>query len=302
MRVTKENIRLHCVPVVNVFETTANPIRLTPGRERFIVRPAGLPPSHAEVYAITDVQGVLPGSSTRVTIPPFFGFSHGGSAEHGFYVTHLSQSVTGDGTDVSIAIGTAEGSGAVVDAEMVSVGLLATNCSAPSALRPGDICVHTASTPPFVTFSNIAAVTPHVPAPIGQELQWRAVAHAAINLRGLTEPEVLRAVIDVYNVHALVDRQAARANELRVGAIRDVRVRPEERLYRGAALRGVAIDIDLDEDGFADEGDMYLFSAVLDRLFCEYVSINSFACTTARTIRSKIEFKWPPRSGQTTLL
>jgi type VI secretion system protein ImpG len=302
MRVTKENIRLHCVPVVNVFETTANPIRLTPGRERFIVRPAGLPPSHAEVYAITDVQGVLPGSSTRVTIPPFFGFSHGGSAEHGFYVTHLSQSVTGDGTDVSIAIGTAEGSGAVVDAEMVSVGLLATNCSAPSALRPGDICVHTASTPPFVTFSNIAAVTPHVPAPIGQELQWRAVAHAAINLRGLTEPEVLRAVIDVYNVHALVDRQAARANELRVGAIRDVRVRPEERLYRGAALRGVAIDIDLDEDGFADEGDMYLFSAVLDRLFCEYVSINSFACTTARTTRSKIEFKWPPRSGQTTLL
>jgi type VI secretion system protein ImpG len=118
----------------------------------------------------------------------------------------------------------------------------------------------------------------------------------------LTEPDVLRAVIDVYNLHAIVDRQAARANELRVGAIRDVRVRPEERLHRGAAVRGVAIDIDFDEDGFAGEGDMYLFSAVLDRLFCEYVSINSFARTTFRTLRSKIEFKWPPRSGQTMLL
>jgi type VI secretion system protein ImpG len=301
-RVTAQNIRLHCVPVINVFETTADPIRLTPTRERFVVRPAGLPPSHGEVYAITNVQAILRGSSTRVSIPPFYEFSHVGSSDHGFYVTHLSPSVTGDGADVSIAFGTAEGSGTVVDAETISMDILATNRSVPVALRPGDISVHTASTPAFVTFSNIGAVTPHVPAPMGRELQWRAVAHTAIGLRALTEPDVLRAVIDVYNLHAIVDRQAARANELRVGAIRDVRVRPEERLYRGAAVRGVAIDIDFDEDGFAGEGDMYLFSAVLDRLFCEYVSINSFARTTFRTLRSKIEFKWPPRSGQTMLL
>ncbi len=301
-RVTAQNIRLHCVPVVNVFETTADPIRLTPTRERFVVRPAGLPPSHGEVYAITNVQAILRGSSTRVVIPPFYEFSHVGSSDHGFYVTHLSPSVTGDGADVSIAFGTAEGSGTVVDAETISMDILATNRGVPVALRPGDISVHTASTPAFVTFSNIGAVTPHVPAPMGRELQWRAVAHTAIGLRALTEPDVLRAVIDVYNLHAIVDRQAARANELRVGAIRDVRVRPEERLYRGAAVRGVAIDIDFDEDGFAGEGDMYLFSAVLDRLFCEYVSINSFARTTFRTLRSKIEFKWPPRSGQTMLL
>ncbi len=301
-RVTTQNIRLHCVPVVNVFETTADPIRLTPTRERFVVRPAGLPPSHGEVYAITNVQAILRGSSTRVTIPPFYEFSHVGASEHGFYVTHLSPSVTGDGADVSIAFGTAEESHTVVDAETISMDILATNRSVPVALRPGDISVHTASTPAFVTFSNIGAVTPHVPAPMGRELQWRAVAHTAIGLRALTEPDVLRAVIDVYNLHAIVDRQAARANELRVGAIRDVRVRPEERLHRGAAVRGVAIDVDFDEDGFAGEGDMYLFAAVLDRLFCEYVSINSFARTTFRTLRSKIEFKWPPRSGQTMLL
>ncbi len=301
-RVTAQNIRLHCVPVINVFAATADPIRLTPMRERFVVRPAGLPPSHGEVYAITNVQAILRGSSTRVPIPPFYEFSHVGASEHGFYVTHLSPSVTGDGADVSISFGTAEGSGTILDAETISMDILATNRGVPSSLRPGDISVHTGSTPAFISFSNLSAVTPHVPAPIGRELQWRAVAHAAIGLRGLTEPEVLRAVIDVYNLHAIVDRQAARANELRVGAIRDVRVRPEERLHRGAAVRGVAIDVDIDEDGFAGEGDMYLFSAVLDRLFAEYVSINSFARTTFRTLRSKIEFKWPARSGQTMLL
>lgn len=301
IRVTAQNVRLHCVPIVNVFETTADPIRMTPARERFIVRPAGLPFSHGEVYAMTRVQAILRGSTTRITVPPFYEFAHVGTPEHGYYATHLSPSVTGDGADVSIAFGSAEGDHTILDADTVSMDILATNRGAATALRPGDVSVHTASTPPFVTFSNIGAVTPHVPAPMGRELQWRAVAHTALGLRALTEPDVLRAVIDVYNVHAIVDRQAARANELRVAAIRDVRVRPEERLHRGAVVRGVAIDLDLDEDGFGGEGDLLIFSAVLDRLFAEYVSINSFARTTCRTLRSKLELSWPPRSGQTVL-
>lgn len=301
-RVTTQNVRLHCVPIVNVFGTTAEPVRLTPARERFVVRPAGLPPSHGEVYAITDVQAILPASTTRVSIPPFYEFGHVAAHEHGFYTTHLAPSVTGEGADVLVSFGTPEGSGSLVDAETISIDLLATNRNAASALRPGDVSVHTADTPAFITFSNIIAVTPHVPLPLGRDLQWRAIAHATIGMRALTEPDVLRAVVDVYNLHAIVDRQAARANELRVEAIRDVRVRPEERLHRGAAVRGVAIDVDLDEDGFAGDGDLLLFSAVLDRMLGEHVSINSFARTTFRTLRSKLELRWPPRSGNTMLL
>jgi type VI secretion system protein ImpG len=302
MRITTQNVKLHCVPIVNVFESTAEPIRLVPSRERFVVRPAGIPPSHGEVYAINHVQAILRGSTNRVTIPPFYEFERGTGAEHGFYATHLTPSVTGDGADMLISFGSPETSGKMVDAETISIDLLGTNRSVAASLRPGDISVHTASSPAFVTFSNILAMTPHVPPPLGRELQWRAVAHAAIGLRALTEPEVLRAVIDVYNLHAIVDRQAARANELRIGGIKDVRVRPEERLYRGAAVRGVAIDVDLDEDGFAGDGDLFLFSAVLDRMFGEHVSINSFAHTTFRTLRSKLELRWPPRSGNLMLL
>jgi type VI secretion system protein ImpG len=301
-RVATQNVKLHCVPIVNVFATTAEPIRLVPTRERFVVRPAGIPPSHGEVYAIKEVLAILRGSMNRVTIPPFYEFSHAATAEHGFYETHVTPSVVGDGSDILISLNTPEGSGKMLDAETISIDLLATNRSVATALRPGDVNVHTSSSPAFVTFSNIIAMTPHVPPPLGRELQWRAVAHAAIGLRSLTETEVLKAVIDVYNLHAIVDRQAARANELRVGAIRDVRVRPEERLHRGAAVRGVAIDVDFDEDGFNGDADLFLFSAVLDRIFGEHVSINSFAHSTFRTLRSKLELRWPPRSGNMMLL
>jgi type VI secretion system protein ImpG len=300
-RISTQNVRLHCVPIVNVFEATADPIRPSPERERFLVRVAGLPPSHGEVYAVTKVQAILRGSSARATIPAFHEFAHGEAAATGFYTTHLSPSVTGDGADLSMSFGAPEGSGILVDAETISVDLMATNRAVTRALRPGDVNVHTASSPAFVTFANLTAVTPHVPPPLGRELQWRAVAHAATNLRSLTEPAVLRAILEVYNLHAIVDRQAARANELRAAAVRDIRVRPEERLYRGAAVRGVAIDVDLDEEGFAGDGDLFLFSALLDRLLGERISINSFSHATFRGTRSKIEFRWPPRNGNLKL-
>jgi type VI secretion system protein ImpG len=290
------------VPVVNVFRTTAEPIRPTIERERFLVRAAGLPPVHGEVYAITNVQAILRRSMTRVTIPPFYEFAHGDAGDAGYYTTHLAPSVTGDGADLTMSFGAPEGGGTPLDAETISIDMLATNRGLAQALRPGDICMHTASSPAFATFANISAVTTHVPPPLGRELQWRAVAHTAINLRALTEPEVLRAVLSVYNLHGIVDRQAARANELRVAALRDIRVRPEERLHRGAAVRGVAIDVDLDEDGFVGDGDVFLFSAVLERLLGEHVSINSFSRACFRTLRSKLEFRWPPRNGNLTLL
>jgi type VI secretion system protein ImpG len=303
VRPTRESIKLHCVPVVNIFNTTADPIRLSPMREEFMVRTAGLPPAHGEVYAITRVEAISRGTSKRFLIPSFYDFSHvGSSAEQYFYTTHLRPSVVGEGAEISISFGTPEDAGVLPEADVVSLDLLATNRQLASALRAGEITVPTPSSPAVATFRNLSAVTPHVPPPLGRELQWRVVAHAAMGLRSLTDPEVLRAALDVYNLHALVDRQAARANELRLAAIKDVRVGAAEQLYRGAPIRGVAIDIDLDEKGFAGDGDLYLFGAVMEHFFANYVSLNSFSRTTVHGTQSKLKFSWPARSGSLTLI
>ncbi len=301
----RDSVKIHCVPVVNIFEASAEPIRLNVARERFLVRPAGLPPGHAEVYAIGRVETIPIGTNDRLEIPSFYAFSHAENstdATRTFYTMHLEPSVIGDGTDVSLSFGTPEDAGRLPDADVVSIDLLATNGKLASALRAGEICVPTTSSPSAATFRNLFAVTPHVSPPMGRELHWRVVAHSAMGLRSLTEVEVLRAALDVYNLQALVDRQAARANELRIAAVRDVRVTPSERLFRGSLVRGVAIDVDLDEAGFAGDGDLFLFASVLERLFASYVSLNSFSRTTIIGITSKIKFAWPPRTGNQTLL
>src|SRR5262249_27343728 len=71
-----ESVKPHCVPLVTIFDTSAEPIRLDAAREQFLVRPAGLPPGHAEVYAIGRVETIPTGTTERVEIPSFYEFSH----------------------------------------------------------------------------------------------------------------------------------------------------------------------------------------------------------------------------------
>lgn len=297
-----QNVRLHCVPVVNLFATTAEPIRLDQGREKFLVTPSGLSHGRGEVYSIERVTALSRGKSERQELPWFFDFvqtdAYRSSAKL-HYVTHLEPAVLGDGADVFLSVGSAENAPAGERPDLLSVDIIATNGPLAGAIRPGEIRVPTASTPPFVTFSNLSPVTRYVPPPMGKELQWRAVAHAAMNLRTLTDVEVLRSILLVYNLHGLVDRQAARANELRIASIKDIRVKPAERLYHGAPIRGLSLEIDIDENGFVGDGDVYLFGAVLDRLFGAYVPINAFAQTTLIGTRSNARYTWPPRSGTT---
>lgn len=301
--VTKDNVRLHCVPVVNLFSTTSDPVRLSDDREKYLVKPASLPPGHGEVYRIEAVQAVTRGASTRIDVPPFYDFERVARSDgQVYYSTHLEPGVVGDGADTMISFGTAHKSGVMPQADLLSIDLLATNGRLASAVRVGEITVATPSSPAFTKFSNISAVTGYVPPSLGRDLHWRVISHTAANLRSLLEVEVLRSMLAVYNLHGLVDRQAARANELRIEAIKSLRAKPAERLYRGAAVRGVGIDITLDESGFAGDGDMFLFGAVLDRLFAGYVSLNSFSVVTIEGAQTKVKIAWPARSGDLTLI
>lgn len=299
-----DDVKLHCVPIVNVFETTAEPVRIVPGRQRYLVRPAGLGPGHGDVYATLRVQTVQRGGD-RIVVPPFLSFEHAADLEDRsrlFYVEHKRSTVVGEGADTLISLGTAEDSGVIPDVDVLSLDLLATNGPLANALRAGEISEPTTSSPPYAKFKNLTKTTTYVPPPLGHDLQWRAMAHTAMNLRALTEVAVLRTVLGVYNLQAMVDRQAARANELRIEAVREVRVKPSERIYRGAAIRGVDIHVDVDEGGFSGDGDMYLFGCILERIFAEYVSINSYSRTRIKGATTNLEFSWPARSGNQTLL
>jgi type VI secretion system protein ImpG len=309
-RVSKESIRLFCSPVVNLFNHNADPIKPDVTKYEYLARPAGGSPEAYEIYSIDKVTGIARRTSQRVDIPSFFSFKHeisadaraGGAATQVFHQSHLRPATVGDGVDVYLSFGTPQDAGAIPEFDVISVESTCTNRQHPGQLKVGDIHVATATSPAVATFKNLIGVTSPLPPPVGRELQWRVLAHMAMSYRSIAELEVLRSTVDIYNFQAIHDRQAARANQLRIGAIKDITVRPTDRLHRGAPVRGVRAELELDENGFAGEGEMYLFASVVNELFASYVSLNSFTQLRVRGTNTNVVYEWPPKSGNQTLI
>jgi type VI secretion system protein ImpG len=305
-RVTKENFRLFCSPVVNLFEHPTDPIKPDPGKYEYMARPTGATANAYEIYSVDNVVAIARRTSQRVEIPSFFSFQHeldeAATARAVFYQMHLRQAAVGDGVDIYLSFGSPQDVGTLPEFDVISIDATCTNRRLASQLKIGDLRVPTATSPAVATFTNLTTVTSPLAPPIGRELQWRVLAHMAMSYRSITEIEVLRAMVDLYNFQAIIDRQAARANQLRLAAIKSVKVRPTDRLYRGAPVRGVATDIELDEGGFSGEGEMYLFASILNEMFSSYVSLNSFTQLTVTGSNTRVVYKWEPKSGNLYLI
>lgn len=296
-RLGRDVFRLHCAPVINLFRTPADPVQHRTLDEEHLIRAAGVDPSHMEIYSVDLVTGLRPGRAERRTFRPFFDYAHSAEEEPAFYRLRRTLSPVNEGIDTYISIGTPRDVSTALSEETLSLDLTCTNRSLPARLQIGDICAATPTSPTIAKFRNIVAVTRPVRPPLGSELHWRLLSHMALNQRSLGDAAALRALLELYNFQSLADEPAARANQLRIEAIRSVDVRPATRFLQGGPVRGRRVTVDVNEAGFAGVGDAFMLGAVLDELFASHVTLNSFSELALRLQPSQAEYSWSPRNG-----
>jgi type VI secretion system protein ImpG len=304
-RVSADNLRLFCTPVVNLFPHRSDPLRVEHDRTAYRIRPEGKDPAHYEIYAIDRVVGWEQGTSQERRYEPFYAFSHEMAARDRdalFYHTRLVDSVVGQGTESYITFVSQSGAAALPPTETIGIEMTCTNRRLPSSLGVGDIHVATSTSPEYATFTNITRVTGAVPPPLGEGLHWRLISHLALSRLPMMSADVLRGILSLYNFQARVDRQAAAANQLRLDGIRTVHATSTDLLFRGAPVRGSDVSVDLDEESFTGEGDMVLFGSVLNELFATLSTVNAFTRLTVRGVRQGEVYRWPARLGRQTLL
>ena len=310
LHVTKENLRLNCVPVVNVFETTTDPIRPTLERPDHPLRPAGLPLGHGETYSVTRV---LARASGRLGIVPVAAFSEfeaapAGSLHDVFYVARPLPSAFGR-SEIQLSLGGPAGAPPVPDIEFLSVEVRASNGGLPIALGLGDVRLPTESSPRGLSFRNISAVTPYRAPPSGDELRWRTLALTALSALSLASAKTLQTLLQVLDLHSLADAQAARAHSQKLSAIVAVRaerarVRQVSSVTEGpreASVVGHDVHVDLSSAGFDGEGEALVFASVLASLFGHEASLGTFARTTVRIVENGRVFRFPALHGDREL-
>lgn len=185
----------------------------------------------------------------------------------------------------------------ILPQETLSLELTCTNRQLPRQLGVGDIHINADNTPDAVTFKNITPVTPAYAPPLEGNLLWRLLSNMSLNYISITSIQALRAVITAYDFRARHDRQRERVLEKNLRGM--VRVQSEEtdRIYRGMPLRGAHTRLTLDERCFSCEGDMYLFSSVLNEFLALYATVNSFHQLTVVEEKSGGQYQWPARLG-----
>jgi type VI secretion system protein ImpG len=305
LSVTKENVRLFCTPVVNLVKTESEPILIDHERTEYRIRPADSNANHFEIYSVDRARGWIRGTAEEREYLPFYSFRSGRTAPGAtpiFYNQRLRSAVTGEGTDIYVSFVKADQELALPPTETVVFELTCTNRILSDKLRVGDIHVATESSPGFCQFRNITRVSHGLRPPLEGDLSWRLLSHLALNSVSLSSVEAFKGILGLYNFQSLQDRQAGRANQLRIDGIVEIDSSSDDLLFEGVPVRGIKTVLGLKESNFNSEGDMFLFASILNEFLALYVSLNSFSRLVVKGVEEGETYEWPIRIGRRIIL
>lgn len=307
--VDASNFLLGCTPIVNLFERSAEPIRLDHSRHEYRIIADVHRQNSMEVYSIDSVIAANPRLARHRRFEPLYGMRHSfaGDEEFGGYfdfVRRPSQRKGDKGTEVFLMVVDQDFHTTAPAEETLSLKVTCTNRDLPEMLPfgggQGDFEVEQAA--PLKRITALTKPTATLRPPVGRGSQWRLVSHLSMNYLSIVEggADALREILALYNV-----RDSPAVAQL-IQAVQDVHAR---RVFRrigtgvdGAYCRGSEVTITVDERSFVGAS-LYLFGAVLETFLGLTTSVNSFVETVLRTPQGEEEYsRWAPRVGERRLL
>lgn len=297
LRPHAEHVRLHAVPVINLFRLESDPLTTQPLQTDYLLRPMRVQDGHTEIYSVDRVSSSKSGQEQEFV--PFTSFRHRGgmlrddAPEHYFH-TRLKRGANGLHDTWLILGGDGFDKGHDHVSQRLSLSLTGTHGQLPRrALQSTLIDDIAQSGLAGLRVRNLCPPTLPCYPPNRDRFHWRVLSHLGSNfLPMLDNAEVLRGTL------ALYDWTEGELNRRRLAAILEVHHYLVERFERGALLRGVAIEVTLDSNGFSGEGDICLFGEMLSRFFELYADIHLFNQLTLIIKPSGKRLQWNEKHSQ----
>lgn len=306
--VTEKVFRLGCVPAVNLFPQTADPILLDPTRFEYPVVPDARRRDALEVFSIESVAATNPATNEVVPFEPFYSYRHRSQGKGPQLYWHQTRRTAAqrfdESTEVWITLVDLAGQPKLPDYDTLTLRTLCTNRELPSRLafggEGGDFEVEGASAVAQVL--ALRKPTGTVRPALSSGALWRLLSHLSLNYLSLVEEgrEALQEILRLYTPGATnqMDRQIEGISGLS-SRRHFSRVVSENGI---SFVRGTRVDLELDEEQFVGAG-AYLFASVIEHFLGLYVSMNSFSQLSMRSRQRKEVVKlWPARAGHRILL
>ncbi len=319
--VSTQTFQLGCTPVVNLFQNTAEPIRLTQKDTRYQIIPDARREMATEVFSVdavnvTDTEGIME------VVAPLYSNRHADqpSSERKYWFTDRQQGRRREdqpdtGTDVYISMVDLEFDPQAAADHVLTIQTTCLNRDLPSRLPfgGGRPKLELEQGGPIGRIDALMPPSPTRRPGLHHAALWRLISHLSLNhlsINGGDEgARTLREMLKVYDIVRPPDDPFpfdgilsidSRRIVSRIGVGTEIQSVTGSRVVETGFARGTEIELELDEERFIGTG-LFLFASVLERFFALYTSVNSFTALVLKTKQRKEVCRWPPRTGAKVL-
>ena len=330
--VDEKNISLYAAPVVNLFAKHADRVNVTGGERELHVVVDRVCPLDYEIFRVERVRGHLEDEAreqefTALYRAPMIDRYDTGAARH-FSVKRQARRISSAqrrrggrsnyvGSEVFLMLTDSSAPPADARLRQLSVEALCTNRDLPMLLSfaNGQSELTLESAAPVEAVKVLVGPTRPRAAQAFGESTWRLINHLSLNYLSISDEGLEGAALPLRRLLTLYADMSEDHVRRMIESIRSVTSRPVVRRIRPVmpesrverlvnplvAARGLEISVTCDESGFAGTG-LFLFSAMLERFFAKYASINSFTETVIYNSIGQEIVRWPARTGIRRLL
>lgn len=272
--VSEDNLRLHCVPVVNLFRLDARPLTINAEQTEYRLQALRNDSPYTEIFAVESVAASFEEDAPRYT--PFRLFQPLGGMPRRerpprYFHTRVLRGASGRTETHLILGGEAFEQERLLPDEPLALSLIGTNGSLPRMTLQSvllDQLAGTQQTP--VRVRNLCKPSMPCYPPNQHRFHWKLLSQLGSSFLWMMDnAEVLR------NTLALYDWTDSDTHHRRLRGIVDVRHHRLE-YWKRYLIRGVDIEVTLDTTMFTGEGDVWLFGSLLNRFFAQYADMHLF--------------------------
>lgn len=305
--VDENTFQLGCTPIVNLFDTTAEPVRVSQTKTEYRVVPDQHRPLSTEVYSVNDVSSAAPNAEEEKIYEPFYSLRHSrDESRKCLWLTHRRPSFRkGDdnGTEVYMSLVDLNFNPTLPPTEMLNVRVTCTNRDQASQEKLklsdefGELQVEGSA---LIRARCLRKPTRAIRPPLHKGLQWRLISHLSLNHLSIVEKgrDALREILRLYNFD---DNPALRKQIAGIISVESKASVSRVASKTGVTFcRGTEVILGFDESEYAGFS-VFLLASVLQRFLGLYSAINSFTRVTARNSKGELK-QWPPLAGEQILL
>ena len=317
--VNTEHLRLHCAPLINLFEKRLDRVLVNDSSSAYHLVAERTKPQDFEIHSVTQVVGHGAAGQAETQFMPFFGAFHGERNRQTAYYSvsreprllSARQKTQGNrssyiGTEIYLSLVDPLHAPFKQSINQLAARALCTNRDLPLLLplgRQNDFEI--VGNHPIIGIRAIRGPSRPFTIIAQKDVAWRLIDHLSLNYLSLADTDEARAAAALREMLNLYAVPGDNASQMQIQGLSKVSCQPVvRRLPLPGPLafgRGMEVTLEIDEQMFHGHS-AFLFGAVMARFLARHVSANSFAETALRAGDGREIMRWQPRCGAKTIL